>query len=298
MGLDEWRARIDEIDRQLLRLLSQRAELSLEIGRAKRESGEPVLVPEREQEILDELARLNPGPLSAGAIRSIWSEVLSASRCLQRPFRVAYLGPQGTNTHLAALRHFGSSAEFLPGARHSRGVRGGRARPGGRRSRADRELERGRGEPHARRADRLGAPDLRRGVARDSPQPPLPRRRPRRRQARLLASAGPGPVPRLAQPAPAGRRGGGDGVDVDGGRAGRARRLHGGGGERAGRPAVPRPGAPRAHRGLREQRHPVPRDRRAGPPAGRDGTRPRSCSRSATRWARSTGSWSRSRARA
>jgi chorismate mutase/prephenate dehydratase len=114
MGLDEWRARIDEIDRQLLRLLSQRAELSLEIGRAKRESGEPVLVPEREQEILDELARLNPGPLPAGAIRAIWSEVLSASRCLQRPFRVAYLGPQGTNTHLAALRHFGSSAEFLP----------------------------------------------------------------------------------------------------------------------------------------------------------------------------------------
>jgi chorismate mutase/prephenate dehydratase len=114
MGLDEWRARIDEIDRQLLRLLSQRAELSLEIGRAKRESGEPVLVPQREQEILDELARLNPGPLPAGAIRAIWSEVLSASRCLQRPFRVSYLGPPGTNTHLAALRHFGSSAEFMP----------------------------------------------------------------------------------------------------------------------------------------------------------------------------------------
>jgi chorismate mutase/prephenate dehydratase len=114
MGLDEWRARIDEIDRQLLRLLNQRAALSLEIGRAKRESGEPVLVPEREQEILDELARLNPGPLPAEAIRAIWSEVLSASRCLQRPFRVSYLGPPGTNTHLAALRHFGSSAEALP----------------------------------------------------------------------------------------------------------------------------------------------------------------------------------------
>jgi len=114
MGLDEWRTRIDDIDRQLLRLLSQRAELSLEIGRAKRESGEPVLVPEREQEILDELARLNSGPLPAGAVRAIWSEILSASRGLQRPFRVAYLGPQGTYTHLAGLRHFGSSAEFLP----------------------------------------------------------------------------------------------------------------------------------------------------------------------------------------
>jgi chorismate mutase/prephenate dehydratase len=114
MGLDEWRARIDGIGRQLLRLLNQRAELSLEIGRAKRESGEPILVPEREQEILDELARLNPGPLPPGAIRAIWTEVLSASRRLQRPFRVAYLGPPGTNTHMAALRHFGSGAELLP----------------------------------------------------------------------------------------------------------------------------------------------------------------------------------------
>jgi chorismate mutase / prephenate dehydratase len=114
MGLDEWRARIDEIDRQLLRLLSQRAELSLEIGRAKRQSGEPVLVPEREQEILDELTRLNSGPLPATAVRAIWSEILSASRGLQRPFRVAYLGPQGTYTHLAAVRQFGSSAEFVP----------------------------------------------------------------------------------------------------------------------------------------------------------------------------------------
>jgi chorismate mutase/prephenate dehydratase len=114
MGLDEWRARIDEIDRQLLRLLNQRAELSLEIGRAKRQASEPVLVPEREQEILDELTRLNAGPLTAGAIRAIWSEILSASRSLQRPFRVAYLGPQGTYTHLAAVRQFGASAEFVP----------------------------------------------------------------------------------------------------------------------------------------------------------------------------------------
>jgi chorismate mutase/prephenate dehydratase len=114
MGLDEWRTRIDEIDRQLLRLLNQRAELSLEIGRAKRETGEPVHVPEREQGILEELDRLNPGPLPGGAIRAVWSEILSASRGLQRPFRVAYFGPQGTYTHMAALRHFGSSAEFVP----------------------------------------------------------------------------------------------------------------------------------------------------------------------------------------
>src|SRR5262249_23401901 len=93
---------------------NRRAERPLEIGGARRESGEPVHVPEREQGILEELARLNPGPLPGGAIRAIWSEILSASRSLQRPFRVAYFGPQGTYTHMAALRHFGSAAELLP----------------------------------------------------------------------------------------------------------------------------------------------------------------------------------------
>ena len=206
MGLDEWRARIDEIDRQLLRLLSQRAELSLEIGRAKRESGEPVLVPEREQEILDELARLNPGPLlrrgdPLDLVRGPVGVPLSPApvpRRLPRP-----PGNQHAPRRAPAIR---LERRVPARARHSRGLRGSRARPGRRRRRADRELERGSGEPHPRRADRLGAPDLRRGVARDSPQPPLPRRRARRRQARLLASAGARAVPRLAQPAPAGRR--------------------------------------------------------------------------------------------
>jgi chorismate mutase/prephenate dehydratase len=114
MGLDEWRSRIDEIDRQLLGLLNQRAQLAREIGRAKLDSGRPVFVPEREQEILEDLVRLNPGPLPAAAVRAIWSEILSASRSLQRPFRVAYFGPPGTNTHVAAVRHFGESAEYVP----------------------------------------------------------------------------------------------------------------------------------------------------------------------------------------
>lgn len=114
MGLDEWRTRINEIDRQLLRLLNQRAALAVEIGQAKRDSGASVHVPEREQEILEELLRLNEGPLPAEALRAIWGEILSASRSLQRPFRVAHLGPLATFTHLAALRHFGESAEFIP----------------------------------------------------------------------------------------------------------------------------------------------------------------------------------------
>ena len=114
MGLAEWRARIDDLDRQLLKLLNQRAGVALEVGRAKRETGAPVHDPEREQEIVEGLIQLNAGPLPAEAVRAIWREILSASRGLQHPFRVAHLGPAATYAHLAALRQFGASAEYVP----------------------------------------------------------------------------------------------------------------------------------------------------------------------------------------
>ncbi|MGH7265090.1 MAG: prephenate dehydratase [Candidatus Rokuibacteriota bacterium] len=106
--------RIDDIDRQLLQLLSQRAAISIEVGRAKRQAGVPVHVPERERAILDELVRLNPGPLTAEAVRAVWREILSNSRALQQPFRVAHLGPIATFTHEAALQRYGTAAEYVP----------------------------------------------------------------------------------------------------------------------------------------------------------------------------------------
>ncbi|HEV8673417.1 MAG TPA: prephenate dehydratase [Methylomirabilota bacterium] len=114
MGLAEWRASIDDIDRQLLRLLNQRAGIALEVGRAKRAAGAPVHDAEREHEVFGHVLRLNAGPLSAEAVRAIWREILSASRALQRPFRVAHLGPVATFAHLAALERFGESAEYVP----------------------------------------------------------------------------------------------------------------------------------------------------------------------------------------
>jgi chorismate mutase / prephenate dehydratase len=114
MGLAEWRDRIDDVDRQLLGLLNQRAALAREVGQAKRETGSPVFVPEREHAILDRLLQLNQGPLPAEAIRAIWREIFSAARGLEGPFRVAHLGPPATFTHLAALRQFGGRAEYLP----------------------------------------------------------------------------------------------------------------------------------------------------------------------------------------
>jgi chorismate mutase/prephenate dehydratase len=113
MGLAEWRARIDDLDRQLLKLLNQRAGIALEVGRAKRQTGAPVHDPEREQEVFEGLLRLNDGPLPAEAVQAIWREILSASRVLQQSFRVAYLGPAATFAHLAALRQFGASTEYV-----------------------------------------------------------------------------------------------------------------------------------------------------------------------------------------
>jgi chorismate mutase/prephenate dehydratase len=114
MGLAEWRARIDDIDRRLLELLNQRAALALEVGLAKREAGAPVHAPEREHAILERLVGLNRGPLPTEAVQALWREIFSAARALQRPFRVAYLGPLATFTHQAALRRFGASAEYVP----------------------------------------------------------------------------------------------------------------------------------------------------------------------------------------
>jgi chorismate mutase / prephenate dehydratase len=114
MNLDDWRSRINNLDEEILTLLNRRGQVALQIGELKRQQDLPYFVPERESEILDRLAAHNPGPLSADAVRAIWREILSASLALEHPLPVAYLGPPATFTHQAAVRRFGSSAQFLP----------------------------------------------------------------------------------------------------------------------------------------------------------------------------------------
>ena len=114
MDLDDWRSRINELDEQILNLLNERAAAALRIGELKRQHELPYYSPEREAEIIDRLLRLNAGPLPAEAVRAIWREILSASRALEHPLPVAYLGPPATFTHQAAALHFGSAARFAP----------------------------------------------------------------------------------------------------------------------------------------------------------------------------------------
>jgi chorismate mutase/prephenate dehydratase len=111
--LGEIRVDIDAIDRDLVRLLSRRAALAIEVGHTKRKQGSPFFVPEREQAIFDKLDRENPGPLTAKQLKAIYREIISAAIAAEKPLSVAFWGPPGTNTHQAALQTFGASAEMV-----------------------------------------------------------------------------------------------------------------------------------------------------------------------------------------
>ncbi len=114
MNLDELRERIDQMDREIVRLLNERARCASEIGKLKRGTNTPFYVPEREKAVFDKLRQHNQGPLSNASIRAIYGEVISAVRALEKPTSVAFLGPRDTFSHMAALRVFGASAEYHP----------------------------------------------------------------------------------------------------------------------------------------------------------------------------------------
>ncbi len=105
------RQRVDEIDRRLVAILSERARVIVEIGEAKRQGGTPIYAPHREAEVLRRVLSNNPGPLSDRTIEAIYRELMSGSFALELPLRVGFLGPPGSFSHIAAVRHFGSSVE-------------------------------------------------------------------------------------------------------------------------------------------------------------------------------------------
>jgi chorismate mutase/prephenate dehydratase len=111
--LKEFREKFDQIDDKILKLLNERAILAKNIGKLKLENNLQVYSIKREKEILDRLNEKNKGPLQRKAIQHIFSEIISASRALEKPLTIAYLGPEATFTHIAALQQFGSSAEYL-----------------------------------------------------------------------------------------------------------------------------------------------------------------------------------------
>lgn len=113
MSLEEIRKRIDAIDTEIIQLLNERARAAMEVGKIKDQSNAHVYAPAREKQIFDRIAGENTGPLSADALKSIYKEIISASRSLEKPLTVTYLGPRATFTHLAALQKFGSSTTYV-----------------------------------------------------------------------------------------------------------------------------------------------------------------------------------------
>lgn len=114
--LDAARARIDEIDRRILSLVSERADQAQGIADIKRAAGEALNFarPEREARLLRELAGANPGPLDDQAVVRVFREIISACLSLEQPLHIAYLGPEGTFTQAAVQKHFGRSVVQRP----------------------------------------------------------------------------------------------------------------------------------------------------------------------------------------
>ncbi|MDW7644684.1 MAG: prephenate dehydratase [Desulfuromonadales bacterium] len=112
--LDDLRHRIDSIDDDILSLLNERAKVVIEVGKTKEGDRQEFYVPSREMAIYQRLTAHNPGPFPSEAIRRVFREIISASLALEHPMKVAFLGPQATFTHAAALQQFGLSAQLVP----------------------------------------------------------------------------------------------------------------------------------------------------------------------------------------
>ncbi len=107
------RNKIDKIDKGILELLNQRAAITLSIGKIKNENSKPIFSPVREADVYKNVLNYNKGPLGKESIKAIYSEIMSGSLSLQTRLKIAYLGPEATFTHIAALKRFGKSLDYI-----------------------------------------------------------------------------------------------------------------------------------------------------------------------------------------
>src|SRR5882757_4968586 len=114
MNIPEHRKAIDRLDAQLVKLLNERTKHILAIGEIKLKAGEEIYAPHRERAVLNRIFRLNPGPITNESLRAIYREIMSSALSLEKTLTVAYLGPEATFTHQAAIRRFGSSLRYSP----------------------------------------------------------------------------------------------------------------------------------------------------------------------------------------
>ena len=114
--LDSVRGEIDRLDEKIQQLISERARLAFRVRQSKDSSNEAVdyFRPEREAQVLRAVLERNEGPLSDSEMLRLFREIMSACLAQQEPLKVAYLGPEGTFTQAAAIKHFGHAAICVP----------------------------------------------------------------------------------------------------------------------------------------------------------------------------------------
>src|SRR5678815_4003013 len=112
MNIPEHRKSIDKLDAQIVRLLNERTKHVLQIGEIKLKAGEEIYAPHREQAVFKRITKLNDGPITNESLRAIYREIMSSALSLEKTLTVAYLGPEATFTHQAAIRRFGSSLRY------------------------------------------------------------------------------------------------------------------------------------------------------------------------------------------
>ena len=111
--LEILREKIKSKDKEIVRLLNERAQISVQIGKVKGEGGIQVYDPSQEAKVHDYLREFNSEPLPQKSLTTIFREIISASRDLQKPMTIAFLGPEATFSHLAARQHFGESSRYF-----------------------------------------------------------------------------------------------------------------------------------------------------------------------------------------
>ncbi len=117
MNLDDIRVKIDQLDTELIRLLNERADLVHEVGVVKKRDNLEIYAPDREEKLLRALVAKSQdckGRLPEKSIRAIYREIMSAALALEDDLKIAYLGPEGTWTHQAAINKFGNSVAYQP----------------------------------------------------------------------------------------------------------------------------------------------------------------------------------------
>ncbi|MEM8875104.1 MAG: chorismate mutase [Planctomycetota bacterium] len=112
--LQQLRQRIDALDARIVELLNERAQVVIEVGKLKQRTGGSIYAPDREVALLRRLAEMNTGPLPQRTLEAVYRELMSGSFALEKPLRIAYVGPAGGFAHQAAVGKFGRSVDYVP----------------------------------------------------------------------------------------------------------------------------------------------------------------------------------------